>query len=267
MGILRITQQLLLLFIPVSICQKSCSDSICVPEDYKKDVTPSINKPCTIEANFNFIRILKVNDRDSTITLSLELNLKWRDDRLIFSKNITQSLIKLPPSIQNALWIPDIFIFGLHRVNQLELTQKFVYMYQANATDLVFTDAFEIDMFCNMTFKYFPFDSQNCDFLITSYSSTDTDILFKFNSIDFQINDQISHLKYHIVDIQPVKEFKSEFLEANGSRGNWSITGFSVSLSRKKMKYIVDYFMPSGLLVIISWVRNNLSFQHSNFEA
>ena len=169
----------------------------------------------------------------SRVLCSLILIDKQWHSLLIFSKNITQSLIKLPPSIQNALWIPDIFIFGLHRVNQLELTQKFVYMYQANATDLVFTDAFEIDMFCNMTFKYFPFDSQNCDFLITSYSSTDTEILFKFNSIDFQINDQISHLEYHIVDIQPVKEFKSEFLEANGSRGNWSITGFSVSLSNR----------------------------------
>ena len=266
MGILWIAQNLLLLFIPVSNGQKLCSDSICLPENYNRDVSPSVNGPCIIEASFNFIRILKVYDKESTITLSLELNLKWRDDRLIFLKDVTQSLIKLPSSIQNEIWIPDIFIFGLHKVNQLELTKKFIYMYQSNATHLIFTNDFEIEMFCNMTFEYFPFDSQICDFLITSYSSTDTEILFKFNSIDYQKDDQVSHVKYHIANVQPVKEYKSEFLKADGLKGNWSITGFSVSLSRKRMKFIVDYFMPSGLLVIISWVIPEL-FQKLILEA
>ena len=256
MGTSRIALHLLLLLIPVSNCKKTCTDSICLPENYKKDEAPYKNKPCTIETTFNFIRVLKVNDKDSTITLSLELNLKWRDNRLMFEKNVTQALTKLPSTVQKKIWIPDAFIFGLHGVNQLELTRKFVYMYQTNTTDLIFTDAFEIDIFCKMSFENFPFDSQKCDLLITSYSGTDTEITFKFNSIDYRINDQVSHLKYHITDVQPVKEYKSEFLKADGSKGNWSITGFSVLLSRKRMKYIVDYFMPSGLLVIISWVKS-----------
>ena len=37
--------------------------------------------------------------------------------------------------------------------------------------------------------------------------------------------------------------------------GNWSITGFELKLQRHLMKYILDYYVPCGILVTISWVR------------
>ena len=37
--------------------------------------------------------------------------------------------------------------------------------------------------------------------------------------------------------------------------GNWSITGFELKLQRHLMKYILDYYIPCGILVTISWVR------------
>jgi hypothetical protein len=35
---------------------------------------------------------------------------------------------------------------------------------------------------------------------------------------------------------------------------NYSRTGFEFVLKRNKLKYLVNYYLPSGLFVIVSWV-------------
>ena len=41
---------------------------------------------------------------------------------------------------------------------------------------------------------------------------------------------------------------------------NYSVTGFQLLLTRKMSFYIVTYYLPSGLFVVVSWIRqNNLS--------
>jgi len=35
---------------------------------------------------------------------------------------------------------------------------------------------------------------------------------------------------------------------------NFSLTGFEIRLKRQSLKYMVNYFLPSGLFVVASWV-------------
>ena len=37
--------------------------------------------------------------------------------------------------------------------------------------------------------------------------------------------------------------------------GCFAVGGFEISLKRKVEKYLNNYFIPAGLLVIVSWVR------------
>jgi hypothetical protein len=39
------------------------------------------------------------------------------------------------------------------------------------------------------------------------------------------------------------------------SIGNWSVSGFELRLKRNILKYLINYYLPSGLFVIVSWVR------------
>ena len=36
---------------------------------------------------------------------------------------------------------------------------------------------------------------------------------------------------------------------------NYSVTGFQLLLTRKMSFYIVTYYLPSGLFVVVSWIR------------
>ena len=54
------------------------------------------------------------------------------------------------------------------------------------------------------------------------------------------------------VDIIPLKPNERTYVWLN--IGNYSLTGFEMHLQRHYMKYLFNYYLPSGLFVITSWV-------------
>ena len=53
-------------------------------------------------------------------------------------------------------------------------------------------------------------------------------------------------------DVLPLKEEDKIFV---WDKYNFSLAGFEMRLKRNSFKYIINYYLPSGLFVIVSWVR------------
>merc|ERR1711982_305792 len=47
---------------------------------------------------------------------------------------------------------------------------------------------------------------------------------------------------------------EDQFLDLGASLGNFSIAGFEMVLTRYVSTYIITYYLPSGLFVIVSWI-------------
>ena len=47
---------------------------------------------------------------------------------------------------------------------------------------------------------------------------------------------------------------------------NYSVAGFEMVLTRKISFYIVTYYMPSGLFVVVSWIRWGLAYQFISLQ-
>ena len=82
------------------------------------------------------------------------------------------------------------------------------------------------------------------------------DHVLSYREIDFDANDQIGVLDYsvdvyHLPDSRQKRTFYEDDPELRHSQ---SFAGFEVHLKRKPNKYLQNYFVPSGLLVVISWV-------------
>ena len=239
----------------IEIDAKKCGkDFINIPKDYNNEGVPfSYNNPCLIKVNFFYIRLLEVNDLQKIITLSTGLNLSWNDDRLKSTGNVTASLVKLPSSCKNALWFPDTYIFGLHQFKQLKLTEKFDYIYLSNDSQITHTDFFEMDIYCNMNFDDYPFDSQNCTLNLTSFYNDKTKIVFELGRVEYSDRHQINNLEY-TASVQRMDSFTDRYSGTGGNELTWSVVGFSIQLVRKPKKILIDYCVPSGLLVMVSWV-------------
>ena len=65
---------------------------------------------------------------------------------------------------------------------------------------------------------------------------------------------QNSILDYSI-ELSPFGEtFTWDSFEFSGNM-NFTNAGFKMKMARHKVKYLINYYLPSGLFVIVSWVR------------
>ena len=62
---------------------ENCIDDICIPSNYNRHVRPILNETNDIQVDLTNIKILKVDDKDCTVTISIWLYLKWIDPRLL----------------------------------------------------------------------------------------------------------------------------------------------------------------------------------------
>ena len=104
-----------------------CFDEVlCIPSNYSKSVRPYLNHPNNILVQLNKLKVIKVSDFDSTIRLSLELLLQWKDSRIIISEeeNLEESkILILHKDLLDLLWIPEIYIYDLHNIKKHSLIQ------------------------------------------------------------------------------------------------------------------------------------------------
>ena len=75
----------------------------------------------------------------------------------------------------------------------------------------------------------------------------------KFKPIEKSITLQRKVLLDYDVRIRPLKQ-KDRIYEWEGTASNYSVAGFEIVLSRHHLQYIIQYYVPSSLLVLISWV-------------
>ena len=89
-----------------------------------------------------------------------------------------------------------------------------------------------------------------CHLKVGSYSHGTKHMMFYTNFLRYDKANEHSVLDFSI-EILPLKQ-KDELLIWDYD--NYSLTGFEMRLERNSFKYIVNYYLPSGLFVVVSWV-------------
>ena len=73
-------------------------------------------------------------------------------------------------------------------------------------------------------------------------------MVFSLLSLDYDSSVPNPLLEYVVVE--PMKDGS---ISSSGF-GNYSVTGFKFRLKRRPFQYIVNYYLPSSLFVVVSWV-------------
>jgi hypothetical protein len=116
-----------------------------------------------------------------------------------------------------------------------------------------FRQATHITFICPMRFDKFPLDTQRCKFQVGSYSYDESHMVFVTDNAGYQApkTDNGIALDYAI---QITRLSEEDSVYVGGSLGNFSLAGFEMVLSRYVSTYIITYYLPSGLFVIVSWI-------------
>ena len=231
----------------------SIADDQCIQKP--KELTEP-KKGTKVHITIRDLQIIKVNDYDCTITLNFHLIMQWNEPRLKYDFD-DKEFLNLPKTGfgHNCLWIPNVFIFGLKSMKTHSLTDQITDFYiRKNGTEnpiiVNYKTFLEVVFYCPMDFSDYPFDEQKCNFLMRDFNYPKEYVSYELNTTEilFDSSQQVSNLGYEIV-----ANYSNN--SNYGYQERHSVIGFEIILQRKIFQYIIDYAIPSALLVIISWVR------------
>ena len=102
-----------------------------------------------------------------------------------------------------------------------------------------------------MRFHLYPLDHQVCHLRVGSFMFNLTQMTFTANKLYYNGKEDNTVLDY---GVQLLDLGESEKLYVWVDVGNYSLAGFQIRLERHSLKYIFNYYLPSGLFVVMSWV-------------
>ena len=150
------------------------------------------------------------------------------------------------------LWLPEVYIYhakSVKTINSIYDHKSLIYHFNDSNGNLQFElTALDVVLNCPMNYDEFPFDSQICYFKLGSWKSIK--ISHQNFSLQYLPKAEMSiNLEYYAKIIHLNESEYSEYYS------HFQYTGFEIHLSRKSEKYFTFYYIPSGFLVTLSWVR------------
>ncbi|XP_041128843.1 gamma-aminobutyric acid receptor subunit delta-like isoform X1 [Polyodon spathula] len=217
---------------------------------YARNFRPGIGgPPVNVAMAIEVASIDHISEVNMEYTMTVYLRQSWRDDRL--SYNHTNKTLGLDSRFVEKLWLPDTFIVNaksawFHDVtveNKLiRLQPDGVILYSIRITSTVA---------CDMDLTKYPMDEQECMLDLESYGYSSEDIVYHWSENQDQIHglDKLELSQFTITDYR----FDTEVMNFK-SAGRFPRLSLRFQLRRNRGIYIMQSYMPSILLVAMSWV-------------
>jgi len=244
-------------------CSNDISKPVCIPDNYSKFELPHTEQTNVIGIAMDIDEVMEISDKDYSITIAMYFNVFWYEPRLKLVSSVGASLrpenstepVLVPTSVDliQDLWLPNPFIYNLKTFKLIDgAMSKLSGLWIASDKKLTYGQTTHITFICPMKFNKFPFDTQICKFRVGSYNQDSSKVLFVTKHYGFSSKKANSiALDYGVL----IKELAPEDSVLDyGPLGNFTIAGFEMVLSRYVSTYIIAFFIPSGLFVVVSWI-------------
>lgn len=248
-------------------CNNDKPVPVCLPKEYSKFELPTKGGLNIIRVTIEISEVLRINDKDYSITFACYFNVQWLEKRISLGPEFGREQagpgvnttgnpdIIVPMNLEfvKDLWLPNIFIYNLKTYKVIDVLNKLAGLWIGGDRTVLYSQATHITFICPMRFDKFPLDTQRCKFQVGSYSYDDTIMRFITEVAGYSPSKGGNSIALdYAINIMPLKRSDSVFL--GGSLGNFSLAGFEMVLHRYVSTYIITYYLPSGLFVIVSWI-------------
>jgi len=232
-------------------------------QDYNKFDLPFPNHVNPIDIGIDITDVLRINDKEYSVEFSSYFNVMWTEPRLeipslfLTDMNSTslseQSMIPVNLELVNQLWLPNIFIYNLKTFKVVEVLSKHAGLWITKDKEIMYSQATHINFICPMRFDNFPLDTQTCKFQVGSYSYDMAKMTFtQTNKVQGYVKTAHSVVLDYAVNVLQLRP--EDQILGYGELGNFSVAGFEMVLNRHVSHYLITYYLPSGLFVVVSWI-------------
>ncbi|XP_054274839.1 gamma-aminobutyric acid receptor subunit beta-like isoform X5 [Macrosteles quadrilineatus] len=218
---------------------------------YDKRVRPNYGgTPVEVGITMYVLSISSLSEVQMDFTLDFYFRQFWTDPRLAFRKRPGVETLSVGSEFIKNIWVPDTFFVNEKQSYFHVATTSNEFIRVHHSGSITRSIRLTITASCPMNLQYFPMDRQLCHIEIESFGYTMRDIRYKWNSgfKSVGISNEVQLPQFRVLG------HRQRQTEINLSTGNYSRLACEIQFVRSMGYYLIQIYIPSGLIVIISWV-------------
>ncbi|XP_067852193.1 glycine receptor subunit alphaZ1 isoform X1 [Heptranchias perlo] len=206
---------------------------------------PPVNVTCNIFINsFGSIAETTMDYR-----LNIFLRQQWNDPRLAYSEFPDDSL-DLDPSMLDSIWKPDLFFANEKDAHFHEITTDNKLLRIFKTGKVLYSIRLTLSLACPMDLKNFPMDVQTCIMQLESFGYTMNDLIFEWDeNAAVQVAEGLTLPQFILEDEKDLRYCTKLY-----NTGKFTCIEARFHLERQMGYYLIQMYIPSLLIVILSWV-------------
>ncbi|XP_055958843.1 glycine receptor subunit alpha-2 [Patella vulgata] len=213
-----------------------------IPPDYEQD------HPTNVTLQIYLLSFDTVNEAGMEYSLTIYLRQKWVDHRLQFTDYNRSDWLELDTRRIHNVWVPDTFFRNEKRASFHNVTvpNRLIHIYK-NGT-INYSLKLSLTLGCQMNLVEYPLDYQECPMILQSYAYSTDNVVFSWTDVKpISIQPEIQ-LPQFFIEGYYIEECHSLFEK------NFACIRASFQLRRAIGYFIVQVYIPSIMIVILSWI-------------
>ncbi|CAK5074989.1 unnamed protein product [Meloidogyne enterolobii] len=231
--------------------------TLCIPSIYfldwrvrprgKNESWTDTGGPVNVTVNIYLRSISKIDDVNMEYSAQFTFREEWWDPRLAYSRfaddeTEVPSFVVLATSEQadlsQQIWMPDTFFQNEKEARRHLIDKPNVLIRIHPNGQILYSVRLSLVLSCPMSLEYYPLDRQTCLIDLASYAYTTDDIIYVWK------RDNPVQQKLVLTDS----------CTSNTNTGTYSCLRTKLILRREFSYYLLQLYIPSCMLVIVSWV-------------
>lgn len=218
---------------------------------YDKRVRPNYGGvPVEVGVTMQIISISTVSEVQMDFTSDFYFRQSWRDERLSFQKGPDLESMTVGAEVAERIWVPDTFFANEKSAYFHAATTPNTFLRIGSGGEVFRSIRLTVTASCPMDLRYFPMDRQACTIEIESFGYTMKDIRYRWSDGDtsVRIAKEVELPQFKVLGhVQKAKEVAL-------TTGNYSRLVCEIRFARSMGYYLIQIYIPAGLIVVISWV-------------
>ncbi|CAG0888026.1 unnamed protein product [Cyprideis torosa] len=229
---------------------------------YDKRIRPNYGgPPVDVGVTMYVLSISSLSEVEMDFTLDFYFRQYWHDRRLAYSDFLENSgaskaskehlkSFTVGAELIKKLWVPDTFFVNEKKSYFHYATTPNEFLRLSEDGSVFRSIRLTITAACPMDLRYFPMDRQMCAVEIESFGYTTTDIMYAWigKSDAVKVDNDVRLPQFKVLG------FRQSDRVFVLSSGNYSRLSCEIQFVRSMGYYLIQIYIPSGLIVVISWV-------------
>ncbi|XP_060559078.1 glycine receptor subunit alpha-2-like [Ruditapes philippinarum] len=185
-----------------------------------------------------------ISETNMDFSISIFLRQKWMDSRLVYKPSSAMRSLELDASSISKVWIPDLYIPSEKSaiVHHVTVPNKLMHVFPDGK--IQYSLRISATIKCNFDLRKFPLDLQHCFVEMESYGYTTDTLRFEWDKTPINIDKSMQ-----IPGTKTTGQCDKEYFEVG-----FSCVRFDFWMKRSVGYYVTQVFIPSFLIVFLSWV-------------